>query len=237
MIPIALTVENVEMYVRDRVLLLLGVQEASVISVEEITQHTYVNWVFHVSLSNNSRPISVYLRQSRNYTKARPDVYMDPDRTVFEARILRLLTDIVTDVTPEVLWHDQENNVLVLTDVRRGAPVLADELRNGRVHLSCSWSLGRTIAQIHDATRAIANSRARGSDMANRVAKQTSQELRLGPARALHPGDVDRLLRMSDSAEPGLVLGDLGPKNIFVDRDIARLWTWNELLSVISPSI
>jgi hypothetical protein len=37
-----------------------------------------------------------------------------------------------------------------------------------------------------------------------------------------YPAEVDQLLLLSGSAKPGLVLGDLGPKNIFVEPGAVR---------------
>lgn len=217
-----LTLANASQYVRRYVFPALGLTSAVVLEIAEVTRHSFVNWVFRVRLADGPLEFDIYLRQSRDHTKARPEVPMDAARAATEARILRLLSRIVDGVTPRVRWHDPDNNVLVLADIDRGAPLLADELPAGRVHLDCITPFAGAVAKVHAATRGIDHADVWGSAAANAVAMRTSQGLRFQPARELYPADVDRLLAASAAAEPGLVLGDLGPKNVFVDRGEAR---------------
>ena len=44
-----------------------------VVKVEEITEETYVNWIFRVSFKTTTGSLVVYLRQSRNFVKKKPE--------------------------------------------------------------------------------------------------------------------------------------------------------------------
>lgn len=220
--PIVLTPENVGPYISLQVIPALDLGPLTVEFVQEVSEHTYVNWIFHAVLRGAETRLSIYLRQNREHAKARPDVSMDPARGGVEARVLHLLGGIVPGVTPAILWHDRTNNVLALEDIRRGAPFLVDELKEGRSHTLAAGDLGRSIGQVHAATRALPSGAVHGSWEANAEARQISQRLRLGPAQVVEREMVAELVISTGHFSEGLVMGDLGSKNIFIDGGRAR---------------
>lgn len=208
---------NVAAYVDNEILPALDAEEAT--EIEPVSEQTYVNWIFRVVLDDGR---VIYLRQTRDHVKSKPDISMDPTRIAFEVRMLELVGSIIPGVVPEVLHIDGANNVAVLSDIRRGAPLLVDELRSGRPHPETGPQFGADIGAVHRATLGIPNSEVRGSDADNEAAIDFHLGMRLEPALTEHRQETEALLAASREAPQGLVLGDLASKNIFVEGDRVR---------------
>ncbi len=226
---VELTSDNVSEYVESNVLRLFP--GSHLISATEVTEQTYVNWIFRVELDLASGEKKVaYLRQSRDHVKTRPEIPVDPNRVGFEVKILELLNEIVPDTVPMVLSFDAESNIAVLTDVRRGAPLLVNELQAGRAHVASASDFGAKIGTIHAATLSITDEQVRGNAEANADAIEFHLGMRLAPAMKAFPKETENLITKDPSVISCLVLGDLASKNIFVDAnqirflDLERAW-------------
>ncbi len=162
---IILNEENVADYVVKRVLPQLW-PGCRLMHVVEVTDETYVNWIFVAEVEHEKARTSVYLRQSRDRVKSKPDMAMDPERIAFEVRILELLGRLIPNVTPHVLYFDRDNNVAVLSDIKRGSPLLVRELIAGRAHPGTGPFFGDILGRVHGKTRrSPAKSRARTASL------------------------------------------------------------------------
>lgn len=215
-----LSLKNVAEYVRAKTPSNLGIIE--VLTTEEVTEETYVNWIYRVQVRSASGPLTLYLRQAGDFVKAKPDIKLPATRIGFEYKMLTLLNKLVPGLTPSVLLFDSENNVLWLSDIKRGCPLLVNELVAGRPHPEVGSYFGQILAQIHGKTIGIPHEAVRGSAKLNEEAIAFHLGMRLKPAQALLPKETKQLVDDGSLSPQCLVLGDLASKNIFVDGKQVR---------------
>ena len=48
--------------------------DCKIISFEEITEETYVNYIFRAEITTAAKKLTFYLRQTRDHVKTRPDL-------------------------------------------------------------------------------------------------------------------------------------------------------------------
>ena len=193
-----------------------------IISIEEISEQTYVNWIFKVILKIKNKQKVVYLRQSREFVKKKPDIKLDPKRIVLEVKIIKFLQTIIPNVTPHVLYFDKTNNIVILEDIKKNGHLLVHELTQGKVYPETGKYFGKIIATIHGKTLQIPHRKVHGTKTKNELAKNFHLGMRLSPAKNIYPEDTKKLLIESNIAIKCLVLGDLASKNIFVDGNKIR---------------
>lgn len=213
-----LDIKNIIDYLENRIIPNFSFKVDKIVNVEEITDQTYVNWIFKVVLKSGRKNITLYLRQSRNFVKKKPDMKLDEKRIEFEVKILNYLQDIISNVTPKVIFFDKENNVAVLEDIKEKRRLLVYELLKGRTHPEIGKIFGKIIANIHGRTLGISHKMVRGSKEANDKAIDFHLGMRLKPAQKLFPQETIKFLKLSRNSIKCLVLGDLASKNIFVDN-------------------
>jgi len=221
MTPIELDDENVISYVKS-IASHLPFDEIQVINAEEVNDQTFVNWIFRVELETRDGNQTVYLRQTRDFVKKKPDIKLDPKRIAFEVTMLQLLNQIIPGITPEVLYFDAPNNVAVLTDIKQDALLLVHELTKGHPHPNTGTYFGHIIAAVHGKTKNISHEKVRGSKDANDAAIAFNRGMRTEVAEKQYPEITKRFLAESDKHNHYLVLGDLASKNIFIDREKVR---------------
>lgn len=218
---VILTTKNVKSYIaRQRPALPFTYQKIRM--VEEITEETYVNWIFRVDFKTATGPLVVYLRQSREYVKKKPEYKLPANRIAYEEKILGTLQQLVPGMVPEVVYFDAPNNVLWLEDIKQGCPLLVKELLAGRPHPETGSYFGKMVGRVHGHTFGIKHSAVRGSAKLNQAAVDFHLGMRLQPALKMFPKETAALLKESKRGAKCLVLGDLASKNIFVDGDKVR---------------
>ncbi len=220
-----LSKENIPQYLQGIIPKIPGWEnKTKIITVEEITEQTYVNYIFRaeIEIAEEKQRLYVYLRQTRDHVKTKPERKLEPDRIQFEARILGLLNKINAGVNPRVIFLDAENNVAVLSDIKRGCPLLVEELIRGNAHPETGKFFGKTIGKFHCATLGISHAEVRGTAEMNKEAVDFHLGMRLEPALRMFPETTNKLLTDSEKAQKCLVLGDLASKNIFVDGNKVR---------------
>jgi len=204
-----------------------------IISFDEITEETYVNYIFKAEIQIGNKRRVFYLRQTRDHVKTKPEKKLEPDRILFDVKIHLLLSKIKNGIIPEVLYLDKENNVAVLSDIKRGAPLLVKELINGRAHPQTGKYFGKILGDFHSGTVDIPHSKVRGSNEENEKAIDFHLGMRLEPALTDYPVETKQLLKESRESEHCLVMGDLASKNIFIDHnkvrflDLERAFVWD----------
>lgn len=211
-----LSVDNAQDYLKS-IISRLPFKVDRIVQIEEVTEETYVNWIYKATLATTDGEVVVYLRQTRDHVKRKPDMKMDPRRIGFEVKILSQLQKIIPGVVPEVLYYDEENNIAVLSDVKRGAFLLVNELVKGEPHPETGNYFGAVIAQVHGKTKGIQHGLVRGSVANNEAALSFHLGMRTKPALERYPEITRAFLEHSRQFHQHLVLGDLASKNIFVD--------------------
>ena len=216
-----LTKRNIEKYSKGIIkkTLKLKDDECSIQDAEEVTEQTYVNYIFRIKAF---KPTVFYIRQSRDHVKAKPEHKVDPKRISFEVRVLNLLNSIKPGVVPEVITFDRRNNSILLADIRGDKPLLVYELISGNAHPETGTYFGEVIATYHKNTIDIDHKKVRGSEKKNRDAVNFHMGMRLDPAIKLFKKETNALLAVSKKALKCLVMGDLASKNIIVHGDKIR---------------
>jgi len=222
--PLELNADNVTGYFEQTTLPTLP-PGSEVLGVSEVTENTFVNWVFamHVQIGSTGEEDTVYVRQSRDHVKKYADLGRDPNRVNTEAKALAFVNRVAPGVVPQVLNLDEINHVLVLSDIRKSGQLLADELAAGRVHHEVGRQFGATIGKIQNASFGTSFGELLQDSS---LVESTSPDAYLGPrtvpALQLFPDAAKRLLSDSAQSERSFVVGDLSPKNIFVEGEAAR---------------
>jgi len=214
--------KNIKNYITKTVLPTLAFSEYTISDVSEVTDQTYVNWIYKVELKKADDKQIIYLRQTRDHVKKKPDIKMDATRIKFEVDILNLLQKIIPNITPKVLFFDKDNNVAVLDDIKRNGKLLVHELLAGRPHPESGNFFGEIIAKIHGQTLDISHKKVRGNKKENDDAVKFHLGMRLGPALKMYPKETNIFLQISKKARTSLVLGDMASKNIFIDKTKVR---------------
>ncbi len=217
-----LDLQNIKEYLTNKVLPALALSDYSISDVAEVTDQTYVNWIYKAELKKGDDRKIIYLRQTRDHVKKKPDITMDATRIKFEVDILNLLQKIIPEVTPKVLFFDKDNNIAVLNDIKRNGALLVHELLAGQPHPETGDFFGDIIAKVHGQTLGIAHEKVRGSEQENDKALEFHLGMRLQPALEMYPKETKEFLETSKKARTSLVLGDMASKNIFVEDTKVR---------------
>lgn len=211
--------ENIQKYTKKKILPSLP-YSAKFLSAEEVKRHTYVNNIWQITLSSKKKgKHNLYLRQALDHIKADPVVKVPPQRIFYEFAVLKRLSeeifsDFEYEVVPKVHLLDKENFIVVLSDVRKGSPILVDELGEGRTHSEGGDNLGKVLATLHSRTWGIKTFEL--DKAGNEKQLQRHFFNRLEQAEKLFPELTQRLIKESSRATTTFVAGDFASKNIFI---------------------
>jgi len=222
--PLKLDNRNVEEYF-DNTTLSIMPKGSEVLGFEEVTENTFVNWVFamHVRLGGTGQEETIYVRQSRDYVKEYKDLPRDPGRVYTEAKALTFISQVTPGTVPRVINIDRDNSILVLSDIRLGGDLLANEFAAGRVHEETGTNFGRIIGQIQKASFGLSFGEILGDvSLKENDDKNAYLGSRAQSPLEFYPDQTRLLLEESTKAPRCFVVGDLSPKNIFVEGSKVR---------------
>ena len=118
------------------------------------------------------------------------------------------------EVVPKPYFLDKENYILILSDVRKGSPILVDELSAGRLHPESGRMLGKILGIMHRKTWGVKTFELDK----NKNEKQLKRHYynRLEQAEKLYPNLITTLINQSSDATTTFLAGDFASKNIFI---------------------
>jgi len=198
------------------------------VEVAEVTEHTNVNFIFSVLL-NSSLYKKIFLKQAFGYVKVSPDFPAPIERHYFEKLSIEYLQQYWKERIPQVIHYDKENNILVITDVGEGASLLANEIKNGRLHFDIGNDLGQMMGELHSPTYD-------KEDFPVRDKKENQKHIdfifdfRLRGSREISPKETEELFQESKSVRTSIIYGDWASKNIFVAGNKVRLVDFENLV-------
>jgi len=198
------------------------------VEVSEIIEYTNVNFVFSVLL-NSPRYKKVYLKQAFGYVKIKPDFPAPLDRQGYEKQSIGYLQEYWRGRIPEVVHYDKDNNVLIVTDMGKGAQLLVDEIKNGKLHFEIGSDLGLMMGELHVPTYDQDEYPVRDKQ-ANGKHVDFIFGFRLGGSRKVLPEETERLFQESSKAKGSMIYGDWATKNIFVADGKVRLVDFENLV-------
>ena len=109
----------------------------------------FLNTVLRVSVGNQS----VVVKQALDALRLFSDLKVSTDRIVYETEALRVLGRLFPRGTvPSVLYFDDENRILVMSDLGKRASLETD-LEKGQVDLAVAGRLGIFLSSLHRQTR------------------------------------------------------------------------------------
>ena len=194
----------------------------SFVNASPVTEHSYVNNVYKITVDVNNKNQDIYLRQALDHIKAQPELKVPPQRIFYEGKILNKLNSIFeNEVVPKVLYTDKENCLLVLHDIRRGADVLVDQLDKGILNIKVARSIGSILGELHGKTWNAQCEDFFSSKEMNERNKDLHYHNRLKEAKAEFPDIISRLVE-DGKKDNAFVIGDFISKNIIVEGDNIR---------------
>lgn len=183
----------------------------------EVTEYTNVNYVFSVGLDSADYG-KVYLKQAFGHVKVNPDFSVPIERQRYEKLSIDYLQKYWTGRIPQVTHYDKKNNILIITDVGKGAKLLAPEIKKGRLHLEIGPDLGLMMAQLHSPTFSKNDYPVR-DQKANQEHIDFIFDFRLRGARETLLQETEKLFQKSLKTKTSIIYGDWATKNIFVTKD------------------
>jgi len=198
-----------------------------------------LNFVWRIQSTSGK---SFIIKHAPPYIASKPDIAFDNSRIEFEANILRAFQfrNELTQLTgrgvrpPEFLGHDHPRHLLLMEDVG----ILPDLMRAVRLTdydlASCGSMLGEFIAQLHSQTY---QNKWFADNFANLPVQQTRMQVQysgcLDFCRKAHMPDAEKIGKLCrqlgeklNSVGKCLIMGDLWPLSILLDRNGIRLIDW-----------
>jgi len=131
-----------------------------IVECTEVTEYSYINFVFRLRVRSGRRIIAIYLKCAYTYLAAdlRPPFHFSHikypvQRIEGEIRALKLLNNVWgPDIVPSVLYSDVKKGIMVLSDVGRGGALLVKEFGRNRVHSEIAAVLGVLMGKLHGST-------------------------------------------------------------------------------------
>lgn len=193
-----------------------GARDAN-LSIEEITRHTNLNFVYRVVMPEQTLFVKAIPARLKRF-----GVPLPQSRIHDEATAMRLFGDTCggTVVVPEVVFVHEPLFLLGMTDVSAGRVVVADASDDDRTLAGAAPALGAALARVHSRTRGGPNFRSPALDAT--IRQTIFGYLVVPPAELGEARDVAVKLMadVRDRAEC-LVHGDLWPKNLLVGDTVA----------------
>lgn len=184
------------------------------VKVTEIKKHTNVNFVFRVNLNGNKHK-TIYLKQAFGFVKVAPKFPAPIDRQKYEKLSIDYLQGYWEGRIPEVIFYDEKSNVLAISDVGKGAVLLAEEIKKGNLHLEVSKDLGKVMTRLHSPTFDKGDYPVRDKK-ANQYHLAFILNFRLRGSREVLPKETDALFKSSLKSKTSIIYGDWASKNVFV---------------------
>ena len=186
------------------------------VTLEEVIRHTNLNHIYKVQLTGRS----IYVKVVPERPKRLP-IALPRERVFGEAEAIRKFQRHASGavLVPDVLFVDENEFVLGMTDVGRDRQVLFDVLdANYSLHVTQAPALGRALGAVHSGTAGIPPFRPAEHDRLLRAV--IFQGLIAPGAAAAFPELADRVLTEMARRRECLVHADLWGKNILVGEGI-----------------
>lgn len=205
---------------------------SKVINIKEVKENTGSCWIFKIIAIINGKEKAIVLKQARDYLKIDPSVKGTPKRIKWEHRALVYFSSIVgKESVPEVLWFDELNYVLVMSDIMgKKGKLLRNELNKGNMHKEIMNHFATLLAKWHLSTYGTSK------DINIRGEKEFTKEWRkcllneginafytVGARKIAIGSIIDELLEESRKSKKAIIWMDPLPKNMIVGNGPLKL--------------
>jgi aminoglycoside phosphotransferase (APT) family kinase protein len=198
----------------------LALTDEADVAVEEVVEHTNLNFVYRVVVDDGRRARSVlYLKVGTETTK-RLGVRAPRERTLFEAEAIRRFATLSEGplLVPRIVFVDSARVVVGMSDVGTGRRVLLDAFAEGEFPEETAGPLGRALGAVHSRSRGMRPFR---PPQEEEYIKTVFYDRFLAPGAArLFPDAWGGILAELRRNEQCLIHGDLQAKNVLVGRGL-----------------
>ncbi len=185
---------------------------ATLPKIDEITP--VVGGVAHRVFQIMSDSSKYYLKIRGDRFASVPEIMCNPEDIIFEYRALSAFHQIAPDNFPQIFAFNKDRHYLILSDAMPNGEKMEDLFLKREVTPKMLFNLGRTLAQIHEASSSCHEAvRPDGDD----EYYQTVLGHRFGYRR--NPVLDNLVQSLSTLGYKQLILGDVSPKNIGVNND------------------
>ena len=194
----------------------LRLQPADCVELEEVGEYSNLNYVYKARLAGRC----IYLKVVPERPKSLP-MSLPRERVFAEAEAIRQFGRHAGGeaMIPDVLFVDEEEFVLGMTDVGAGREVLLSILKKDySLFAAQAGALGRTLRSVHRGTRGIQEFRPLAQDRLLRAV--VFQGLIAPGAKAIFPDLADNVIGEMNVRRECLVHADLWGKNILIGEGV-----------------
>ena len=183
------------------------------VALEEISRHSNLNYVYRARAGNRSLYLKVVPERPR-----RLPIQLPRERVFAEAKAIGFFGQFAGShvVVPEVLFVDETEFVLAMSDVGEGRQVLLDVIDSAyrSCFLPSANALGTALGLVHSGTRGLAQFRPAAQDQLLRGIVFAG--LIAPGAQAVFPELAGKVISEMNGRRECLVHADLWGKNILV---------------------
>ena len=101
-----------------------------------------INYVYRIFDTNTKK--SLILKQADVQTRVRPDGYLNPDRSIREAEVLKLYNECAPDFSPKIIYADPVMAAIIMEDIGSYSN-LRTELMAGKIFYGIEKLIARFI--------------------------------------------------------------------------------------------
>ena len=101
-----------------------------------------INYVYRIFDTNTKK--SLILKQADVQTRVRPDGYLNPDRSIREAEVLKLYNECAPDFSPKIIYADPVMAAIIMEDIGSYSN-LRTELMAGKIFYGIEELIARFI--------------------------------------------------------------------------------------------
>lgn len=160
------------------------------------------------------------LKQAMAKLKVSNEWLSDVERSNVEKQALKFLHKILPGFTPELMYEDEENYLLIMQCAPENCVTWKSLLMQRDCNERIAYKVGAVLGRLHAATHDLQEAKERFGN------KKFYHQLRIEPffdfLKSSHPGlrkEIDAHIEQSLSRECSLVIGDYSPKNILVHNE------------------
>ena len=118
---------------------------------DEFIETGMLNYVYRVEANGKVIYIKQALDEAKHKDRIGKDLASIPkERIQYEEKYIEILKPMLPPQIelPQILWYDKDNNILVLSDVKKEGILLENSLLSGNFNLHTAYLLGKFDNQI-----------------------------------------------------------------------------------------
>jgi 5-methylthioribose kinase len=200
--------------------------------IKEITRNTNSSFVFRVELlDKNNISEFVYVKWSPPFAKAFPDLAIDSGRVIVEGKFLQAANkrEGLVKYLPKALWLDEENKVLIMSDVLKDGEFLHDILDKYLIYPWIGTEFGNFFNNLHNTKFTDYSVPKEHQDWWVNIGFK--DYMTKGGQVILGKTEVLDLVEESDSVSRTILWADPMPKNIVIDGQAVRIMDFETVIN------